>query len=287
MHSPGAANGTAPAPTFAQPAYRRVGGYRPGVPIEPWRSELRWILIVWGILLLAAFAAPLTLKPLVFNWDAIIHRTGRAEIPVILIAAIGFLGVAIGAIPMPPLARGILAALLGLSGMIVPIALGGVLPPALTIATLAGLVMIVASLLTRSEYTESLSTRIVVTLAVIALLLPFLVPQNSEIPLIALVKSVTHGDIATRQIIAIITIVLTVISLLVWLPGPATGGAAMFAWLFLLLPLVSHTLGVVLDGDIDRMAATPNVMLAAWVPASGYLAFAGYGIATIFGKLLE
>lgn len=276
-----------PTAPVGQPAFRRLAAHRSGRPVEPWRSSLRAILIVWGILLVAAFAAPVTVNPLTFNWDAIIHRTGRAEIPLLLIAAIGLLGIVVGAIPMPPLARGIFATLLGLSGMVVPMILTGAMPPWLVIAPLAGLVVAVASLLTRNEYTESVIARILVTLSIVALLLPWLVPQGGGIPLLGFVKSIVHGDISTSQISVIITIVLALLCLLVWLPGPATGGAGMFAWLFLLLPLVSHVLAVVLEGDVGHMITTPHAMLAAWVPASSYLAFAGYGLATVLGKTLE
>jgi len=244
-------------------------------------------LIVWGILLLAAFAAPVTLSPLTFNWDAIIHRTARAEIPLMMIGAIGLLGIVVGAIPMPSLARGMFATVLGLSGIVAPIALAGAWPTGMVVAPVAGLVAAVASLLVRNEYTASIIARLAVTLALAALLLPLLVPQNGAVPIVGLVKSVVHGDVTTQQITLLITIVLAALSLLVWLPSPATGGAAMFAWLFLLLPLVSHVLAVVLEGDISHILTTPYAGLAAWVPATGYLAFAGYGLATVFGKVLE
>lgn len=270
-----------------QSAYRRLAARRSGRPVEPWRSALRSVLIAWGLLLLAAFATPVTMSPLTFNWDAIIHRTGLAEVPLILIAALGLLGVVVGAIPMPPFARGMFAALLGLGGIVTPIVLAGALPPWMQVASVAGLVVAVASLLVRNEYTESILARIVVTLAIIAMLLPLLMPQDSGIPLVALVKSVIHGKVTTAQITLIISVVLAALCLLVWLPGPATGGAAMFAWLFLLLPLVSHVLAVVLEGDVSHITTAPHATAAAWVPASGYLAFAGYGLATVFGKALE
>lgn len=244
-------------------------------------------MIAWGILLLVAFSTPLTTDPLHFHWDAIIHRTGLAEVPLVLVAAIGFLGVVVGALPMPTLARGILAAVFGLCGIAVPIIVGGELPPWTVLAPLAGVVVAVTSLIVRNEYTESLSARILLTLAVIAMLLPWLVPQGSGIPLIGMIKTLIHGDSTTPQIISLITIALAVISLLAWLPGPATGGAGLFAWLLLLLPMVSHILVVVLDGNIENIPTTPHAMLAAWIPASGYLVFAGYGLATVFGKVLE
>lgn len=244
-------------------------------------------MLVWSILLVVAFATPLSIDPLQFNWDAIIHRTGLAEVPLLLVAAVGFLGVVVAAIPMPTLARGILAALFGLAGIVTPIVLVGEMPPWLVIAPLAGTIVTITSLVVRNEYTESLSARILITLGVIAMLVPWLVPQGSGIPLIALIKSVIHGDVATPQIVSLITIALAVLALLAWLPGPATGGAALFAWLMLLLPMVAHILAVVLDGNIENVAKTPHAMLAAWIPASGYLVFASYGLGTVFGKVLE
>lgn len=279
-----AADQTSPT---GQSAYRRLAAARANRPIDPWRGALRSIMIVWGILLLVAFATPLSIDPLQFNWDAIIHRTGVAEIPLLLIAAVGFLGLAVALIPMPTLARGILAALFGLAGIVTPIVLVGQVPPWMVIAPMAGVLVTIASLVVRNEYTESLSARILITLGVIAMLVPWLVPQGSGIPLIALIKGLIHGDAATQQIVAVITIALALLSLMAWLPGPATGGAALFAWLLLLLPMVAHILAVVLDGNIDNVVKTPHAMLAVWIPASGYLVFASYGLATVYGKVLE
>lgn len=270
-----------------QSVYRRLAAARGNRPIDPWSSALRLIMIVWGVLLLVSFATPVTTDPVQFQWDAILRRTGSAEVPLLLVAAIGFLGVVVGAIPMPTLARGILAALFGLCGIAVPIALGGELPPWTTLAPLAGVIVLVTSLIVRSEYTESLTARVLVTAGVVAMVIPLFVPQEGGIPLFAIIKSLIQLKPTTQQIISLIALGLALVSLLAWLPSPANGGAGLFAWLLLLLPMVSHILFVVIDGKVEQIPDTPHAMLAAWIPASGYLVLACYGLATAYGKVLE
>ena len=44
----------------------------------------------------------------------------------------------------------------------------------------------------------------------------------------------------SRRSLALGQIVIVVLSLLVWLPGPATGGAKVFAWLLILCAVVER-----------------------------------------------
>ena len=95
---------------------------------EPWRESLKLMMIVWGLLVIAALATPLTLDPLAFSWNVLIHGEGSARIPFLVDAALGVLGVVVALLPMPTIARGTLAAMLGIAVIAVPIALVGELP---------------------------------------------------------------------------------------------------------------------------------------------------------------
>ena len=81
------------------------------------------MMFIWGALLLAAFATPLSLDPLVFHWDAILDGEGNAKLPPLVIAAVGLLAIVIAAIPLAAAARGLIAMVLGLAGIFVPLVL--------------------------------------------------------------------------------------------------------------------------------------------------------------------
>ncbi len=209
---------------------------RGGRPIEPWKDALPFQMIVWGVVMLAAFATPTATNPLGFNWDVIIHGEGTAKIPMLVVAAVGLLGVVIGLIPMMAAPRGIIAALIGLAGVVVPIALIGELPPWQLMVPLIGILTLVPGLLVRNEYTESLLARVLVTIGVVCTLAPFLIPANSEIPLVGIFKGLIDapGDLKVTFILKLGIVVIAVISLLAWLPGPSTAGAKVLAWLIIL-----------------------------------------------------
>ena len=262
---------------------------RAGRPIEPWKDTLPFLMLVWGVVMLAAFATPVSTNPLAFNWDAIIHGEGTAKIPMLIIAAVGLLGVIIGMIPMAPLPKGVLAAMLGLAGIVVPIVIV-LVPPWQVFVPLVGLVTLVPGLLLRDEYVESLFARVLVTIGVICTLAPLLIPTNNEIPLVSIFKGLIDapGQAKVAYILEIGLVVIVVMSLLAWMPGPATGGAKVFAWLIILYSLIQHVVTVLLAGHLaDVVKGAPFTAVAAWVPETVCLIFVGYGLATVFGKQLE
>jgi len=111
------------------PAYLQRGAGRTGRPIEPWKDSLRLMMFLWGAALLAVFATPLdTSGGMLFNWNLILDGDGTAKLPPLMLAAVGLLSMSVAAIPMQPAARGLIATLLGLAGLVVPIALIGVPP---------------------------------------------------------------------------------------------------------------------------------------------------------------
>jgi len=279
-----------PLPTAPPPYLASQTAARAGHPIEPWKDPLRLVMFIWGALTLAAFVTPLSIDPVAFNWDAIIHASGTAKLPALILAAVGLLSVVIAGIPMAVLPRGILAAVLGLAGIFVPVFLVG-MPPWQVLIGLIATLALVPGLLVRNEYTESLFARILVTLGVVCLLLPLLLPDHGEVPLVAMFKGLLDapGKAKIGPALELGLIVIAVMSLLAWMPGPATGGAKGFAWLLILWPtLISQIALLLVQGHLgDVIKESPFHATMAWAPAAAYIALVGYGLATVFGKQLE
>jgi hypothetical protein len=279
----------APLPTAAPPYLASKTGVRAGRPIEPWKDSLKLWMIVWGVIAVGAFCIPLALDPIAFNWDAILHGAGKEKIPPLSWAGIGVLSIAIGALPMVSVGRGIIAAILGLAGIAVPFVLAGGTPPWQALALLIGTLLLIPGLLVRDEYVESLLARIMVTLGVLAVLAPFLVPQHGQIPLVGLFKGLIEapGAMKVTFILEIAQVVIVVLCLLAWMPGPATGGAKVFAWILIMFPAIAFLTLALVGGDIGGVITKMPGKLFTWVPDALYSVLAGYGLATVIGKQLE
>src|SRR5439155_6066693 len=129
---------------------------------EPWKDALPLQMFVWGGVALAAFATPLAFDPkMQFNWDAIIHAPGKAKIAPLIWAVVGLLSIVFGAIPMQTVARGMLAAVMGLVGIVVPVVLMGHLGDQWQhLLMMLGAMLLIPGLLLRAEYTESILGRL-------------------------------------------------------------------------------------------------------------------------------
>lgn len=273
---------------------------RSGQPLEPWRDSLRLMMFLWGFALLAAFATPLHTSPhLLFNWNLVLDGEGTARLPPLMLAAVGLLSVIVAIIPMQPAARGFIAALLGLAGIGVPIALVGV-PPWQLLISMIGVLVLVPSLLVRNAYRYAVIPRLLVTLGAIGILLPFLLPQDGAIPLVNLFKRLIDlpgaAKVGAALELGLITVV--VMSLLAWLPAPVTGAATVWAWLLILWALITHATLLVLAGNLGGViTGTPNQAIVSWIAGgasatgialgSAYLVLVGYGLASVLGKQLE
>jgi hypothetical protein len=286
------ANGYAPAPA---PAYAQRASMRMAAAVEPWRDSLKLVMIVWGLLVIAVLATPVTLDPqLSFTWDLLIHGEGTARIPFLLHAALGVLGVVVALLPMPAIARGTLALVLGLAAIFVPIGLSGSLPDWHILVVLVGMLLIVPGLLLRAAYTDSIVPRILVTLCVIAFVVPWVIPDANGIPLVNELKALMDapGKDKISHVLAIARVVLVVLSLLVWMPGPTSAGGTMFAWLMILaigigVSFVDTAIALALASDpVAALTKMPSAQLV-WIIPTACLAFVGYGLATVVGKQLE
>jgi hypothetical protein len=271
-----------------QPYLAGQASARAGWPIEPWKDSLRLMMILWGAALLVVFATPLQIEPLAFNWDAILHAEGKAKLPPLILSAVGLLSIVLALIPLPPAPRGLLAGLLGLAGLAAPIILDKTTDWKLLVP-MAGALLLIPGLLIREEYRESLLARFMVTIAVIAVLLPMLLPANDRLPLVDLFKAALDqpGKAKVSPLLDIAYITLIVMTLLAWLPAPASGGAKVFAWIILLWPAVPLLTGMILRDEIVNAATkTPNSVIA-WAGGTAYAVLVGYGFASVIGKRLE
>ena len=279
-----------PLPTAPPPYLASQTAARAGHPIEPWREALRLVMFIWGGLALLAFVTPTATNPMAFNWDAIIHGSGMAKLPPLIIAAVGLVSVVVAGIPMAAVPRGVLAAILGLSGIFVPAFIGGT-PHWQEVLNIVAMLALVSGLLVRNEYTESLVARILVTIGVVGILLPLLLPDHGHVPLVEMFKGLMNaqGKDKLEPALELSLVVIAVMSLLAWMPGPATGGAKVFAWLLILWPtLISTIVVLVVQGHIgDVIKDNPFRATMLWAPAAAYFALVGYGLATVIGKQLE
>jgi len=263
-----------------------MSGYSPGPS-----SLLAWPLR-------SSFSPPassLTTSPLVFPWNTVLDGVGTERLPPLMLPAIGLLGVVLAIAPMPSAARGAIAASLGLAGICAPMALAD-MPSWQELAPLAGTLVLVPALLVRAEYRDSILPRLLVTLGAAGILLPLVLPQDGTIPLVRVFKELIDLPDASKiePAVTLGAVTLAVVSLLAWLPAPASGGARLWAWLLILWALFSQTAHVAVAGGVlDAATSTPNATLIAWIAGapgtlgSAYLAFVGYGLAAVIGKQLE
>lgn len=264
------------------------------------------MMMIWGGALLAAFMVPVVTKPDVGFWfQVIIDGEGTQKLPPLIMAAVGLLSIVLAFIPMSPSPRGLIAGLLGLTGILVPTLLGlskgefG-LGQILTLINLVGMLTIIPGLLLRSEYHDSIMPRILVTVGALCVLVGYLIPVNDSLPLIEAFKMLVDapGAMKLMSLIILLPALLALLSLLVWLPAPGSAGTKVFAWLWICSSaLVLYTL-LIAGGNIgNAVERSPYTALVGWVggisekgltfQGASYLALIGYGFASVFGKKLE
>jgi hypothetical protein len=276
-------------PMSGQPPY--LGAQHAGpVPIEPWRYALRLHMIVWGAVMLVVFAVPVTTDPMAFHWDGIGDMPAKMLIMTLLFPIVGALAVAFGSGPLPAMVRGSIAVALGLATIVTPLALAGDAPPWQFFVGLVAILTLIPGLLVRNEYTESMVARVLVTIGVICMILPLLVPEGGELKLVQLFKALIDapGKGKVMPIVEIVEVVLVVLSLLAWMPGPATGGAKIFAWAIILWSTLGRTLAqILISHDIGAAFTKAPGHVVEWGLEAAVMVLIGYGGATVVGKQLE
>jgi hypothetical protein len=315
---PGGPGGTAivPAPTPPYLASQTAARMR---PTDPFANGLSLVLIVFGVLLLAAFVTPLAMeRETVFWWDGLEEMPGKMKVMPILLAGAGLLGVLLGAIPLSSTGRGAVAAALGVVGILYP-ALA--LPAELQwqgLSTALGTILVPTGLLLRSAYRDASLGRILATVGAIAVIVPFLVPVHDKMPVqgyLDMLSSDAKEVVKVAAAMQLARLAIAALALLAWIPAPSEGGAKAIAWIWIVVAIVAQLAILLAAGDIaDGVQESPNLALLAGlepmslargaggggkdamlgalatpsgVVASAYIAFAGYGLATLLGKNLE
>ena len=175
---------------------------------------------------------------------------------------------------------------------------GGVL------AAMVGLVFLVPGLLVRSEYRGASLPRILVTVGAIGVLLPFVIPLNGEVMVVLLFQGLIDAPGGMKVLFAteLALLAIVVLSLLAWLPAPASGGSKVLAWLLITWAAISTLTLLLVSGGLGDVISTSPYAAVSWIAGGGpggkeamavvgfpvaYMALIGYGLATVFGKQLE
>ena len=245
------------------------------------------------MLLVACFVAPWSVgSETVFSWTNLKASGLAIKLPPILIMATGLCAIALGTIPLRPYGRGIAALCLGA----IPIIALTLAPNFQWRALLGGIggVMIVGGLLLRSKYTTSMLGRLVTTIGVAIVLVLYLVPVGGQVPLVGMFKALGNQPVPHGLIIGLglggglVPLVLTLLALLVWLPGPGSAGTPALAWVIILYGIVASLALLLLGGNIGpTLKSSLYSFIYFPVAFSAWLAFAGYGSAMVLGKSLE
>jgi hypothetical protein len=285
---------------------------RAGAPLA---GGLQLVLIIFGVLLLAAFVTPVnTQRETLFWWDALDDLDGKYKLMPIFLAGAGLLGVLLGSIPLPASGRAIAATVLGVTPLVYASLLINPEAEWQYIASAAGMFLIPAGLLLRASVPSSMLGRALTTVGALAILAAWLVPVHDKVPIQAaldVLDSEAKAGVKAAAVAPLLYPVLALVSLLVWLPGPGGGGAKAIAWLWIVSAIVVHftiliAAGKIGDavGDVPHLALFSGIenlykamaargpggageallLIPTGVVASAYAAFAGYGLATLLGK---
>lgn len=261
-------------------------------PVDPYRDGLRLVLFAFGILLLGAFCTPMTSSPLSFHWSSLTAELPiEAKIPSLLLAVVGALSIIIASPPLATASRGLLAVVIALLGIATPIVLAkGFGDGWRPIVFFAAPFLLIPGLLLRQEFRESFLPRLLVTLGVLATLALMLVPIGDTLPLVGTVKQVVDaaGTAKVAPLLQLVYLVIVVLTLLVWLPAPASAGAKLFAWLLIFWTAIDHFQGLILAENLgEAIKASPFAAVMVWAPPVAYVAIFSYGLAALLGKQLE
>jgi len=279
-----------------------AGGVGVGASADPLHGTLKLAMLVFGILLIAAFAVPMSTDPMRFHWDGLGDMKVTELAGTLLIGGLGVIALLLALIPMGTAPRGLIIGIVALAGMLLPLTIVLDIPdlPVLVLVQfflgILSVVLILSGLIARAGYPNAILGRLLATIGVVLALALVLIPDDhgrfgEGIPLVQMFKAVIDAP-NTKALIAsifeVLYFILAVAALLVWLPGPGSGGTKIIAWVFVLLPAVQHFIGLGLgDGIGDLISKTPNEALLGWVPEVGFMALAGFGLGSALGKMTE
>jgi hypothetical protein len=266
-------------------------------PFEPWADALKTLMLVFGVLLVACFVAPWGVGEgrTLFSWSlfTLDDAPGKAKVIPILFIATGLASVVLGAAPVPTLGRGIAAALLGAMPMLYFVLAGAMAAPGSSIEWQAlvqvlGGIALLPGLVLRSRYTVSMLSRLLVTAGVVLVLLPRLIPDGGQMPLVAMFKALNASKIDLGVLAHLLHTLLVLLCLLAWLPGPGRGPSIVFAWILLAWPLL-ESIAPLLGKDGAMALIKSQLFVFFYIPLAGmaWFSLVGFGGATVLGKQLE
>ncbi len=252
---------------------------RVGAPVEPYKDGLRIVLIAFGIVLLLAGAVPFSIEPLTFRWDALtsdgIDALGKFKL--IYVSAAAILALVFGLVPLANVPRGALAAVLGLTPVVLGLVTSLKDAPEFRWQVLVGFlaaVTLVTGLLLRHEYRAQILPRILTTVGALCVIVLYVVPEGGGDPAIkGLIDGISGapGKLKVVAIVQLVPFVLAALSLLVWIPAPSTGGAKVLAWLVILSSVIVGYTGLLVAGHLADAVkgATNATLLSQWAGMPG------------------
>jgi hypothetical protein len=252
-------------------------------------ARVRRILQIFGVLLLVTVVAPWQAGgSLRFSWQELADAHGAADaLPIVALYLATVLSLIFAFAPTGRAVRGVFGLIAGtlLFGSLV-FSLGEKLgnPDWRWIALSAFVLVGPMALVLRAHRRESILARVLATVAALAGLAVFLVPQHDTVPLVEMLKSIGQGH--GRTLVALGMLLLFVGALLcltAWLTSRLRGFGA---WLLIIVPgallLLAAQGDNIMRGNLGDVLEEPvRIFLALWVVASA--AIAAYGFAGAFG----
>ena len=163
----------------------------------------------------------------------------QMKVHVIAVGAFGLLSVLFGALPVPVALRAIGGILAGTGALFATLVI--TTKPNLVpfegwrlYAFTAGVVMLPAGLLVRSQYKGAIVGRLFGTIGALALLAVLLVPVGGKLPMIAAIDAGSAAKNTFSMLSSFFPLIFALLALgglLTWLPKSTSMGGTFFAWL--------------------------------------------------------
>lgn len=270
--------------------------------VGEWDESLTTQLLVLGVLLIACFVAPWSVGSgkTGFAWSVL----GNDAAPIahklipILLAATGVLAVLMGVFKMSPSTRALAAATIGLLPLVVQIASNKPFQWQLP-AGVVGLLLVVSGLVIRARHTDHILGRILATVGALAVLAIYLVPENDVMAITMLIDAVSDvpgkgkilpivGLSRAGLVIGLLPLVLSVLALVVWIPGPSRAGTHILSWVNIVWGMVVSLAALFLGTEIVAMLKG-NLAGIIYLPLAGaaWMTLAAYGIAGVASAQIE
>jgi hypothetical protein len=235
-------------------------------PTQPGRGAIRVWFLVAALLLGGSFAIPISLgKSPVFAWDLLGKLDGLGFAWALYPAAAAVLLLALAALPLPYVARGLLGVLVGGTAFVL-VGLGGMKLGIGAIKQLevwrlalfvAGVILVPAAWLHRRRYVKSVLARLVALLGAALIVVPLVVPTAGQVPLVGIVELARKGSSGVGlAVVAGAYLLIAATALLAFLPSSTRAGGGFFAVLALVVTPILVGLALLGIGDCPKGVAS-------------------------------